>query len=474
MKEKLSIFTKFANSLYPNEVDYLSKVQNFKDPDNRKILEKIIYNSEHINKPIDFDTRIDKRKYSKLKKWIIQQLNKIDVDYFFDRLNQFDKKINTDNVLAEDEEEILKMLTFIKPTSYYFTRFYELLENFKDYLLIRMRYHFFEQVNSFLNTYRSNYRNAVKIQRELHEISEKLIYPNTQEKIIHKEYAQKLEKIIQNEKLDGFIRYRAFIRLSYYHYRISNFYELKKVYVYLDKQFEKNLFYSKRILANYYANRALMHVKLNEFDEAEYYGSLSIRQKNADYIFYLNNFSNILLKKGKFDLALEYQTKTIQDVNKTNNFYHKIGFTSMYIKTLTKNRFYTKAINYGKSFLDVYHSEIFDFRWYLFFTSYIEALFYAEKYDNIIYLCKRYNLVERENKLSVSKNQASKLDWYNTLSKYMTNSISEKKCIEYLLNNIEEKSLLSKDGKLSIILKSLSESLYRKVICDPLQKSINH
>jgi len=194
VKEKLAIFTTFANSLYPNEVNYLAKIQNFKDQDNINILNTIVYNVSHLDKPKNYSVGIDKRKYSKLKNWITGQLNKIDVDYFFEWLIEIDKKMNTDNILvADDEKIILKKLKSIVPTSYYFIRFYELWESYKDYLLIRMRFHMYESVSSYLETYRSNYENTLKINRELRKISEHIVHSKQINEIVDQNNVKQLE-----------------------------------------------------------------------------------------------------------------------------------------------------------------------------------------------------------------------------------------------------------------------------------------
>ncbi|OQX98909.1 MAG: hypothetical protein B6I20_10530 [Bacteroidetes bacterium 4572_117] len=207
-----------------------------------------------------------------------------------------------------------------------------------------------------------------------------------------------------------------------------------------------------------------MHVKLDELDKAEYYGRLSVRQKNADYIFYLNNFSNILLKKQKYKLALAYLSKAIPEVKKANNFYHKVGFTSLFIKALIKTKSYKQAISYGKTFLDVYQHEIFNFRWHLFFNVYLEALFFGEVYNTIVHLCKKYNFNTKEQKLSGTKNRAPKIQWYCTLSQYMTNSISEKKCIEKLKKSIVNTNLSDNEKqKLAFLLKMVSPIMYKQI-----------
>ena len=41
MKQKLSKFTEFANSLFPHEIDYLLSVQQFATDENLKILNLI-------------------------------------------------------------------------------------------------------------------------------------------------------------------------------------------------------------------------------------------------------------------------------------------------------------------------------------------------------------------------------------------------------------------------------------------------
>ena len=63
MKEKLSSFTKFANSLYPHESEYLLSNNKFIDVDNKRILDAIHYNCQNQLSPIAYDINIDKRKY---------------------------------------------------------------------------------------------------------------------------------------------------------------------------------------------------------------------------------------------------------------------------------------------------------------------------------------------------------------------------------------------------------------------------
>ena len=71
------------------------------------------------------------------------------------------------------------------------------------------------------------------------------------------------------------------------------------MYEALDGLLRQGMFYSRRILFNYYANSVLLHFKFDALQQAEEFSYLSIKQKNADHLHYLNNHSAILLRQGK-------------------------------------------------------------------------------------------------------------------------------------------------------------------------------
>lgn len=97
-----------------------------------------IQSNSLLQVPRAFDT-VDKRTYSYVKTWIQDALAKIDVDVFFEWLIVVEKKILTDVISPVDEAQILVNIKNIKPTHYYFIRFYELLQYYRDYLLVRSR-----------------------------------------------------------------------------------------------------------------------------------------------------------------------------------------------------------------------------------------------------------------------------------------------------------------------------------------------
>lgn len=69
MKTKLKKFTEFSKTILPNEAKYLQTVYQFKGEEKCVISDLIIKNALSKNGFTDFDTSIDKRKYSYVKDW---------------------------------------------------------------------------------------------------------------------------------------------------------------------------------------------------------------------------------------------------------------------------------------------------------------------------------------------------------------------------------------------------------------------
>lgn len=423
MRTKLNTFQEFTLSLYPHEVEYLISVQNFNKKINLNILNQIYLNSI-LQNPKPFDKSVDKRIYSYIKTWISDTLSKIDVDIFFDWLISVEKKVLTDIISPSDEAEILGYLKQIKSTHYYFIRFYELLQYYRDYLLVRNRTKYNSIVSEYLELYKDNYLKSTQINQQLHVITTEIVNKDKSENLIQTKADDMLLSIYYDENLDAYTRYRAIVRLTIYYYNTRQFDEQLIVYQHLDDLFKTPLFYSKRLLANYYANRAMMHLKLNELTLAEKYGYLSVKNKNSDYLFYLINLCGVLLKQNKKAIALALMRDAIPELKNTNNNYYKIGFASFYIKTLIINQKGDKAVAYATNYFDVYRKEIFEFRWHLFMTAYLQALIYAEKYAKTLSICRRYKLVAKE-KLRIDRaDYLPVIQIYTFVAEYLEKIIS--------------------------------------------------
>ena len=175
MRLKLVTFSDFANHLYPHEADYLLSIQKFDKSVNRQILNVLHWNCHNPLKPKEYDPDIDKRSYSYIKTWITQALEKADVDRFYEWLAFTEKQVMIDAILPEEEKEILSYIKTITPSHYFFLRFYELVQHFRDYLLIRVRTQFYKPTNDYLQKYESAYYSSLGINSKLNQAAEEII-----------------------------------------------------------------------------------------------------------------------------------------------------------------------------------------------------------------------------------------------------------------------------------------------------------
>ena len=115
MKKPLARFTQFSDNLFPHEVYYLQRAQNFQNPENHEIMAVMLYNLEHRQKPKNYPTHIVKRKYSNLKKWIEQKLQKANVDEQLRTITRLETKVLLDEVDVATEKELQRWLRLGHP-----------------------------------------------------------------------------------------------------------------------------------------------------------------------------------------------------------------------------------------------------------------------------------------------------------------------------------------------------------------------
>lgn len=454
---KLSKFSSFVNLLYPHELKYLDSIEQFENEEIIRIVERIRFNVYHPDKVKPFFEDIDKRKYSYLMKWIREKLDQADVDVFFEWIIKMEREINMDNVHPSDEKKLLKYTQNIRPTSYFFIRFYEMLNAYRDYLLIRTRIFYYEPVQRYLLKYESDYNRALELNRKINKSAEDIINHHLTSSGDSIQWEGFLMETFRNTNIDGFTRYKAFVRITYIHYNYRKFDELKDIYNELDAEIQTTSFYSKRILANYYSNRSMMHSMLREMDLAEYYAYLSVRQKNSDYLFYLIKLCNILIIENKNNTALKLMSENMAELKNNNSMYTQIGFVSVYIRVLNKNGKFTKGESFGESFLANNKKELFGFRWHIFFSAYLMSLLKQEKYKKLLNIEKRYRLVQREKEFYGKARYVPTIQWYHCLSQYMEGKINEEKLRQVLQYSIEK----TQDNKyLNMKIKELRNDIF--------------
>lgn len=455
MRSKLQKFTDFTNTLLPHETAYLLGIQQFQDEERLSILETIHYNCQHINHSKAYDEKIDKRKYSHLKNWILERLEAIDVDLRFKWMSDLEGKVMTDSILPDEEKRLLKVIRNYQPPSYFFVKLYELAQNYRPFLLIRMRYKDYRQVDRFLEKHQSAYFRSKEIGKKMHQATLDIVKQYAENNAESKQWEQWLSEVYYDENLDGLNRYLALVRLIFIGFNYRKFDSLLEKFNYLDELFITGKYYSKRLLLNYYSNRLLLHSKYKQLDKATYYGYLSIRAKNHDFLLYSNNLCAILLRQEKSAAALKVVKAAAAEAKVTKNFHNKITHVAFYIESLNKNKQFQNAENYAKSFLQAFKKEIFEYRWHIFFTAYLDTLLHQEKYTVIIKVIQQNKLLEKEKDYQSRANYLPTIFWYHAVAAYKENLINEAELQSRLIKYTQD--FKHDEGKFPLIINLLHQ-----------------
>ena len=418
MRPKLKVFSEFAGKLLPHETGYLLRIQQLGDPVKLSILERAHHNASTVHDPMPFDEDIDKRKYSSLKQWIELRLSAIDVDLHFSWMSELEPQINRDSISLEEEKALLKAIRKYEHPSFYFTKFYELVRQYRHFLLIRMRYTDHRTADDFLRQYQQAYQASVRVNDQLHEATRDIVQKyseNSRESIQWKKW---LQDMFFDESLDGFNRYTALVRLIFVRFTYNEHQHLEEVFDEVDRWFEHGQGYSRRILLNYYSNRLLLHTRKGEWDKAIYYGYLSIRDHNTDTLLYVNNLTNVLLRLDRYDEAWNIMRGMLPALKTTRNFHSRIGFVSLYTKVLLKRGQAAEARSYAELYLRGYEKEILLYRWHRFFTTYLETLLSQRQYQHMLQIIRRYGLIKRELQYQSRSDYMPAIQWMKGIAEY--------------------------------------------------------
>lgn len=418
MRTKLLAFTQYANTLLPHETSYLLSVQHFQDPERLEILQQVDFNCKHIQQFTPYREHINKRKYSHVKTWIEDRLGRIDVDRHFTWMSEVEQGIVTDTVLPEQEKKLLKEIRRYRHPGYFFVKFYQLTRAYHHFLLVRMRYDDEKMVGRFLEAYAERYAYSLAVSDKIHTATKDIVGQYRQNNQESEQWEQWLTEVFYDENLDGHNRYQALVRLSFIGFNYRRYDFLLKHFEYIDEHFAKGVNYSKRLLANYYHNRLILHSNFKELNKAAYYGKLSIRAKNHDYLHYVNNLVAILLRQQQPQQALQTIREASKEAKVTQNLHSKISYVAFYIECLNKNAQYKSAENYASTFLKAYKKEILQYRWHLFFSAYLEALLQQGKYRKMLRVIWQNQLMEKDKKYQSRANYLPTISWYRAVAAY--------------------------------------------------------
>lgn len=419
MRNKLQKFTHFADQLLPHELAYLQQVHQLQDEANKAILARIRHNAERGATYHPYDTSIDKRKYSNLKKWINQKLQAIDVDRQYRWYCQMDEKMATDTLLPEEEAQLVQALRVHHSGTHFFVRFYELMQQYRHYLLLRVQQHDLQYVDVYLNREKQAYERALQAAHRLRELTQKLSNHHLSAQGDLRQWEPWLRETFMDDTLDGQNRYQALQQLGFVYARAQAYEKLMELYEQLERALSKGHFYSRRLLTTYYAQRLMLHARRGELDEAEYYGHLSLRHHDANYLQHLNSLAGVLLQRGKRAQALAYLKEAAPVMRKSRNYHNKAGFVAFYVKCLNEEGELKKARQYMEAFLRADGAHIFTQRWHVLFTIYFQTLLAQQEYADILKVIRRYKLRQRDEELQPQPNYLPTLPLYEATALYV-------------------------------------------------------
>ena len=125
-------------------------------------------------------------------------------------------------------------------------------------------------------------------------------------------------------------------------------------------------------MANFYQSISFVFMPiLQDFDKAVYYGKLSIKLKNNDYLYYSNNLVAVLLKNKKSRQKAGTPKYTSSLALDSTNFHNKL--THVFLLHPCTDWYDAKpsqADSRGFVFI-MSIKKIFHYRWHLFFTAWV-------------------------------------------------------------------------------------------------------
>tara|TARA_Y100000782_G_scaffold112941_1_gene144387 strand:+ start:13088 stop:14458 length:1371 start_codon:yes stop_codon:yes gene_type:complete len=403
MKIKLARFEEFADRLYPSEVEYVLNNNQFTDAELFNILSTI---QKRVNQPeanIGFDTRINPRKYSKLIKSFESKLNKIDVDKYYTWINTFNFQVTTDAIPPEEQTRVLAEIRSFDPSRYHADVFYQAMENYKTYLIMRGRTKDLSIVKDFLVKHRVSYDLNRSMLTHIETLTEQIVLEQQQQRKqeIDLTKIEDMLTLFRNENLSKKTRYMALLAYIMYHINHADVEKLVAPITELENAIHNGEFYSPRLLANFYANKLLILNSLGDQQGAAFCGLQSIKHYTEDYLYYLNNYTTVLIHLDQCRKALDQMKETFEVFKKSRNLNHRMVFISNYCRCLNESKKFTNTVRLMRNYLEEFKEHTLEHRWNYFFRTYLYGLIMSNQNSIVLRLNRKYKLVEREENMNI-------------------------------------------------------------------------
>ncbi|WP_224484812.1 hypothetical protein [Robertkochia aurantiaca] len=463
---KLKKFIEYSESLLPHEVRLLERLSQFRDRDREHIFQTVYHNSLSQHAKKEYSANINKRKYSHLMQWMQGKLEENCTDHFYEKLNYLDSRIKADLIDTEEERELLKILKQYQTHHYHFLRFYEVVKDYLNFLLIRVRMNDYKLINDFIHAYHDDYRRGKDINDRLTQCSSDIV--NDYHRNILSDQALRwsnwLKKNIQDQQLDGLNRYQSLVLLTYLALMDESLIqETLHFYGEIEEDIINGTYYSRKLLINYYGNKQLLLMKLHKYDLALHYGELSTNIDGPDYVMYLTNYAFNLMRLGKTEKALEIMQNALPSIKNMSNRYNRTLFISSMIRGYNENKAYERSKRYAENQLQLYEKDILEHNWHRFFRNYFESLVHLRDYQTLRKVLKKYNLLERENFLLTQFTGYPYFNWFSKLIKYKQGSITEKRFMGDIRKEIEKLTETYGVEPSSSIVKLMDKAIYELV-----------
>lgn len=399
MKKPLRKFDSFALSLFPTEVEHLRANNEISDPELLSIIEKLHTLVNFPEKHTDFDPQIDPRKYSRVIKYFKTKLHRIDVDSYYEWITKIDHLITTDAIPPEEQQRILREVASFEPGWFHAASFYRTMQNYKRYLLIRFREKDYIIIKVFLEKHAGYYLENDRIERKIDELTAKFVLPdklNSQKG--EKEDTAYLLDTFYNSNISKKNRYQALVAYNLYHISTRQIKPMLLPMAELEKNLLNGDFYSRRILANYYANKLLLHNYEGDLERAAFCGLQSIKQYTEDYLYYLNNFCSVLMNLQRFKEVLQLSKNAIGYYKSSQDSARKVIFIANYCRCFNHFSEYKKSNRLAKRLTDELEQSIFQFKWHYFYRIYFSSLMQDGRHGDLLRMERKNGLSDREKK----------------------------------------------------------------------------
>lgn len=399
MKSKLKKFTTFSDRLFPSEVAFVAANNDFQDPEYFELLERIGQRVNGSSELVEFDPDTDPRKYSRLMQAMERKLESIDVDAYYAWISRINYLINTDAIPTEEQARILRETDAYSPGWFHAGSFYRAVATYEAYLLIRYRERDLQVIQDFLAKYASSHEENERILSEVKGITERIVkMDNGKDDSLNADDLERLLTYFSDVRLSKKTRYHAWLAYHMHHLNTRQFEPMVEPLQELEAQIFKGEFYSRRILANFYANKLLLLSHLGKYEDAAYCGAQSIKHQTEDYLYYINNYCSVLMHLGRYDEAAAHMKSNLVLYRETRDKSRKLIFASNYCRCLNALNQHRQSIRLATKELEELKQQVFKFRWHYFFRMYLGALQANGQNELLLRLARKYKLDEREQK----------------------------------------------------------------------------